>query len=217
MKRRPPQNLNVVVMFSRVSTVDQGKSGLGLEAQKASMHQYATAHGLEVIAEFEEVVSGSLSLGSPTFLEAVACAMRAGARILVSKLDRLSRDFVSAVTFVEDTRTPDVVAADGSTNSRLEMRLRLMLADEERQLIKQRTRDALAALKARGGRTGYVEGNVSSTAKAQEKTAAAIDRARQLREQGLSLDATAAALNSEGFKTSRGTPWTRQSLHVRGL
>jgi DNA invertase Pin-like site-specific DNA recombinase len=84
-------------------------------------------------------------------------------------------------------------------------------------LIGERTAAALRAKKARGESVGNEVGTAAHSAKVQKLTGDAIDRAKELRSQGLTLDATAAALNSEGYTSSRGGKWSRQSLHVRGL
>jgi DNA invertase Pin-like site-specific DNA recombinase len=217
LMKRAPRVENAVILFARVSTNEQGKSGLGIEAQIDSMTRYSEAHGLEILGTYTEVVSGKFSMASATFLDVIEKARKTGARILVSKIDRLTRSVADGATYLANSALPQVIATDCPNASSFELHIRLVLAEEERRLIGERTAAALRAKKARGESVGNEVGTAAHSAKVQKLTGDAIDRAKELRSQGLTLDATAAALNSEGYTSSRGGKWSRQSLHVRGL
>lgn len=141
-----------VVAYYRVSTQKQGRSGLGQEAQRAAVAQFASQHGLEVGAEFEEVETGkgadALEL-RPQLREALAEAGRRGCRVVVAKLDRLSRD-VHFISGLMAHGVPFVVAELGPDVDPFVLHLFAALAEKERALISVRTKAALKAAKARG-------------------------------------------------------------------
>src|SRR3954454_15529678 len=165
------------VAYYRVSTARQGRSGLGIEAQKATVHRFAQAEGFELTAEFVEVEigKGSDALDRRPQLAAALAAGRAGrCPVIVAKLDRLSRD-VSFIAGLMAQRVPFIVAELGVDADPFMLHLYAALAEKERRLIGERTRSALAARKAQGAKLGNSR-NASDAAaqgrKAQAENAA---------------------------------------------
>ncbi|MEH1922850.1 recombinase family protein [Nostoc sp.] len=211
-------SLTKVVIYTRVSTDEQGKSGLGLEAQLEACQKLAGYEGLEVFASFQDVVSGkSDPMQREGFKAAIETAIQQGARLLIAKLDRLSRDVFYISQFTNGfmvKNCPKLIIAENPNASEFEINLRASLAQEERRLISDRTKAALAVKKAQGAELGKA-GRQAHSAKAQDATKDAIARAFELRDAGLSLDKVCEVLNSEGFKTSRGSRWSKSALHSR--
>lgn len=208
-----------VVIYLRVSTHEQGNSGLGLDAQLAQCRRYADIAGKEVVAVFSEVISGGTTLDSrPEFSLAILACNTHKAGLLVAKVDRLSRKMSDALRFIEKdiygAKTPPLTCADKPNASELELQIGLMFAQQERKAISDRTKAALAELKKQGVIIGEV-GRANSAANARAATEDAMKRALELRQQKLTLQAIADALNAEGYKTSRGTEWTKQALSKR--
>ena len=142
-----------VITYIRVSTSRQGRSGLGIEAQRQSLRQFVKAEGLELVSEFVEVETGKGSDAldrRPRLKAALAAAKRLKCHVAVAKLDRLSRD-VHFISGLMAHRVPFVVAELGADVDPFVLHLFAALAEKERSLISTRTRQALAAAKARGG------------------------------------------------------------------
>lgn len=217
---RAKQNTKAVVIYIRVSTDEQGKSGLGLEAQLVACQKLAEYEGLEVVGIFQDVISGkSDPMTREGFKLAIETAIQRGARLLVAKLDRLSRDVFYISSFTNGfmvKNCPKLIIAENPNASEFEINLRASLAQEERRLISERTKAALAVKKSQGAELGKA-GRAAHSDKAQQITEAAISRAKQLRGSGLSLEKVAQTLNSEGFATSRGSQWSKQALNKRLL
>jgi DNA invertase Pin-like site-specific DNA recombinase len=148
------------VAYYRVSTARQGRSGLGIEAQREMVRRFAAAEGVELVAEFIEVETGkgSDALDRRPQL-AAALATRPPPRrqkkcpVIVAKLDRLSRD-VAFISGLMAQRVPFIVAELGSDADPFMLHLYAALAEKERRLISERTKAALAARKAQGARLG---------------------------------------------------------------
>ena len=141
-----------VITYVRVSTSKQGRSGLGIEAQRQSLRQFAKAEGLELIREFVEVETGKGSDAldrRPQLKAALAAAKKLKCHVAVAKLDRLSRD-VHFISGLMAHRVPFVVAELGADVDPFVLHLFAALAEKERSLISTRTRQALAAAQARG-------------------------------------------------------------------
>lgn len=145
------------VAYTRVSTREQGRSGLGLEAQRAAIVAFAEREQITVSGWFSEVESGkrvSDTLAErPQLGAALEASKAAGAPILVSKLDRLSRD-VHFISGLMVHKVPFLVAELGADVDPFMLHLFAALAEKERAMISQRTKAALAALKARGVKLG---------------------------------------------------------------
>jgi DNA invertase Pin-like site-specific DNA recombinase len=143
--------------YTRVSTREQGKSGLGLEAQRAAIEAFAAREQIAISGWFSEVESGkrvSDTLSErPQLRAALAASKAAGAMVLVSKLDRLSRD-VHFISGLMAHKVHFTVAELGTDVDPFMLHLFAALAEKERAMISQRTKAALAALKARGVKLG---------------------------------------------------------------
>ena len=213
------------VSYLRVSTERQGQSGLGLEAQRQSVTDFVRQRGGTVIREFVEVESGRNNK-RPRFAEALALASRADAKLLVAKLDRLSRnaDFLSHIM----QANVDFQAIDIPDANRLTIRIMAAVAEHEAELISNRTRDALQAAKRRGvqlgsarpghwqgreerRRAGSVAGASRSASTRREKAEGAyldiVPVICELRDKGQSLAEIALALNESGVPTRKGRRW----------
>jgi DNA invertase Pin-like site-specific DNA recombinase len=176
------------VTYYRVSTDKQGRSGLGLDAQRDAVTQFLVARPASVIAEFVEVESGGKD-DRPKLSEALAVCQRAKSTLLIAKLDRLAR----SVSFVADLMDGDVdfVAVDMPHASRFVLHIMAAVAEHERQIIGERTKAALAAAKARGVLLG-ANGKVL----AERHRADAMEYAHQVAH-------TLAAAQQAGVKTTR--------------
>jgi len=207
-----------IVTYIRVSTDRQGKSGLGIEAQREAVARFVAAEGLETLGEFVEVETGKGSDAldrRPKLRDALALARKSKAAVVVAKLDRLSRD-VSFISGLMAQRVPFVVAELGADCDPFMIHIYAALAQKERAMIAERTRAALAAKKAQGATLG----NHTNLAEAQAKGAAAGKAAadafaanvlpvvRQLQAAGVvTVRAIAEALNARGIRTARGGDW----------
>lgn len=201
------------VAYLRVSSREQGRSGLGLEAQRANIEAFAAREGLNVCAWFTEIESGktvSDTLAArPQLAAALARAQLDGAKVIVSKLDRLSRD-VHFISGLMRNKTPFIVCELGLSVDNFQLHLFAALAEKERTMISQRTKAALQALKARGVKLG--SGNPLAGAKATAALTKAHTERVALYVRTLPGDLSGAkvaeALNAQGIKNWRGKPWT---------
>jgi DNA invertase Pin-like site-specific DNA recombinase len=207
-----------LISYIRVSTGKQGKSGLGIEAQREAIARFAAAEGREVLAEFLEVETGKGSDAldrRPRLAEALAKAKRAKAPVVVAKLCRLSRD-VAFISGLMAQRVPFIVAELGADADPFMLHIYAALAEKERALIADRTRAALAQKKAHGAvlgnRTNLPEAQAKGVA-SNRKTADAfalnvLPIVRQIQATGATtFRAIAAALNDRGVRTARGGAW----------
>ena len=210
------------ISYLRVSTKRQGKSGLGLEAQRHAVDEFLNGGDWSLVKEFVEVESGKRA--DRPQLEASLKACRAyGAKLVIAKLDRLSRDAHFLLGL--EKAGVDFVAADLPNANRLTVGIMAMLAEEERRMISKRTKDAPAAAKRRGVKLGGDRG-VRPTARTRklaievlrERAAArAADIApviAELQASGAtSLNAIAIGLTEKGIATARGkSAWTETQV-----
>jgi DNA invertase Pin-like site-specific DNA recombinase len=201
-----------LISYVRVSTASQGKSRLGLEAQRAAITRFAAAEGREVLASFVEIETGKGADAldrRPQLAAALAAARKAKCSVVVSKLDRLSRD-VAFISGLMAQRVPFVVAELGPDVDPFVLHLYAALAEKERALISSRTKAGLAAAKARGQKHGNAD-------LAAANKAAAADRAEALRAifvetASLSTRKAAEVLNSRGIATPTGKPWNAMAV-----
>jgi len=206
------------VTYLRVSTERQGQSGLGLEAQRAAVAAHVLGRG-EVVAEFVEVESGKRS-DRPELARAraLAEAKRAGAVLLIAKLDRLARNVAFIANLLESG--VEVTAADMPEANCFVLHIMAAVAEQEGRAISERTKAALAAAKARGVKLGWSIPSRASEQRQAARKGAAVNRARalshaenvlpvieQIRAGGASLRQIAAELNARGIKTARGGKW----------
>ncbi|NVE93381.1 recombinase family protein [Altererythrobacter lutimaris] len=217
------------VAYYRVSTEKQGKSGLGLEAQKDAIERFIEAQGADLVDEFIEVETGkgddALSK-RPKLRAAMRQASLHGASVVVAKLDRLSRD-VAFISGLMAKRIPFIVTELGPDVDPFMLHIYAALAEKERRLISERTKTALQAAKERGVKLGNPNG-AAALRRAQKGNTAAIEslkadaqeRAEELRsviedlnEKGISsLTGLAKAMNEGGFVTPRGGKWHASSV-----
>jgi DNA invertase Pin-like site-specific DNA recombinase len=162
------------ISYLRVSTARQGKSGLGLEAQRKAVADYLNGGNWQLLAEMVEVESGKKS-DRPVLQEAIDLSKATGATLVVAKIDRLTRD----AAFLLSLRDAgiDFVAADMPDANRLTVGIMALVAEQEREAISRRTKDALAAAKARGVqlgayRDGQFVGRVGTAADTQKASIA---------------------------------------------
>jgi DNA invertase Pin-like site-specific DNA recombinase len=204
------------IAYIRVSTARQGRSGLGLEAQRAAIAKFAASEEIELIAEFQEIETGKGSDAlskRPHLAAALALAKRKDCAVVVAKLDRLSRD-VAFISALMAKRTPFIVAELGADVSPFMLHIYAAVAEQERAMISQRTREALAAVKARGRKLGNPNIGEAQKAAAIRRSELADDFAanvvpiiREIQSTGLSMRKVAAALNARGIPTARGGAW----------
>ena len=145
-----------MIAYYRVSTDGQGKSGLGLAAQRDAVTRFAASEGLEIAGEFIEVETGKGADAldkRPQLAAALRKAKQRGAHIAVSKLDRLSRD-VHFISGLMSKRVPFIVAQLGRNVDPFMLHIYAALAEKERAMISERTKDALAKAKQRGVKLG---------------------------------------------------------------
>jgi DNA invertase Pin-like site-specific DNA recombinase len=200
-----------LIAYYRVSTDKQGQSGLGLEAQQHAVARYV--NGGKLIKEYTEIESGKINT-RPQLAEAIQNCRAYGAKLVIAKLDRLSRDAHFLLGL--EKAGIDFVAADMPNANRLTVGIMAMVAEEERRMISKRTIDALAAAKARGTKLGGNRSVVPSEQARVLATAALQTRATRraadiapiiaaLQAGGAeSLRAIAAGLNEAGIPTARG-------------
>jgi DNA invertase Pin-like site-specific DNA recombinase len=211
------------VAYIRVSTAQQGRSGLGIEAQRDAIQRFAAAEGIELVAEFVEVETGKGADAldrRPQLAAALSAARRADCPVVVAKLDRLSRD-VAFIAGLMAQRVPFIVAELGSNPDPFMLHLWAALAEKERTVIAQRTRDALARAKANGAqlgnRTNLAEAQASGRQvqvdQAFVRAANLIPVIREIQTAGCStLREIAAVLNRRGIQTPRGGAWTAMAV-----
>lgn len=208
-----------LVAYERVSTARQGQSGLGLEAQRRQIAEFATTRGAEVLARFTEVESGRKA-DRPELAKALHHAKVTGATLVIAKLDRLSRN----AAFLLALRDSGVkfVAVDMPEANDLTVGIMALVAEAEREAISRRTKEALASAKARGVKLGNPNGAASlrragkGGAALRATVAANADQFAKdlapviadIKAAGhTSLRAVAAELTARGIRTRRGGRW----------
>src|SRR5438270_12165095 len=206
------------IAYYRVSTARQGRSGLGLDAQRKAVTDFLNGGSWELLSEFVEVESGKND-DRPQLEQALATCELSGAALVVAKLDRLSSN-LAFLAKLQDSGAR-FVAADMPEANELTIHIMAAVAQAERKAISTRTKEALAAAKARGVRLGGNRGNLEDLRKGPAKSAEvrgrqARERAQKVRRQieamtadgdGSSLRQIAAALNDRGITAPRGGKW----------
>jgi DNA invertase Pin-like site-specific DNA recombinase len=198
------------VAYYRVSTDRQGRSGLGLEGQQAAVRGYLGA--VPPIAEFTEIETGKRN-DRPQLKEALALCRKRKAKLVIAKLDRLSRNLAFIAALMDSGA--EFVAVDNPHATRLTLHILAAVAEHEREMIANRTKAALQAAKGRGIRLG--QNGADRLAPAYR--AAAMDRARQLAPvlaelmaSGMSARQMAAELTARGIPTATGARWHTQTV-----
>jgi DNA invertase Pin-like site-specific DNA recombinase len=204
------------VSYLRVSTDRQGRSGLGLDAQREAVTTYLNGGRWDLVAEFveHETGKGSNALAKrPQLRAALALARKQRATLVIAKLDRLSRNMEFTATLMD--AGVDFVAVDNPHASRLTLHILAAVAEHEREMIAERTKAALAASKARGTVLG-AHGKVLAEqrkAEALDRLAPLADRLLALKAEGLTMRAIADRLNAEGVASPAGGAWQAGNVH----
>jgi DNA invertase Pin-like site-specific DNA recombinase len=205
------------VAYYRVSTARQGRSGLGLDAQREAVAAYLNGGAWRLVAEFTEVESGKDN-DRPQLAAALATCRLHGARLVIAKLDRLSRNAAFLLTLRDGGA--QFVAADMPDANELTIGIMAVIAEAERKAISARTKAALAVAKARGRKlgnstnlrnqvAGSVRGNYTKTLRAKARVVDLAPVVTRLREAGAtSLRELAEGLNREGIPAARGGAWS---------
>jgi DNA invertase Pin-like site-specific DNA recombinase len=199
------------IAYIRVSTQKQGKSGLGLEAQQALIQRFADQEGFQVARTFTEVQSGKDDdTRRPQLNAALQAARKAKAPIVVAKLDRLSRD-VHFISGLMKHHVAFIVTDLGADTDPFMLHIYAALAEKERRMISQRTKDALAAAKAKGVQLGGLR------EAGREAKAAAVERAKALAPifeelSGKSAREIARILNERNVATPTGKTWSAMTV-----
>jgi len=205
------------IAYYRVSTQQQGRSGLGIEAQKSAVARFAESEGIEVVAEYTEVETGKDADAlerRPELAAALIRARKAKCPVVVAKLDRLSRD-VHFISGLMAHKVAFIVAELGLDADPFMLHLYAALAEKERALISARTKAALAAKKAQGVKLGNPRA-AETIGRAHDAHRAAADHfassvlpiVQSIRASGITSHAgIAEALNSRGVRSARGGQW----------
>ncbi len=224
-----------LVAYYRVSTGRQGRSGLGIKGQKATVEAYSREKKAEIIREFREVESGGKN-DRPIMAKAMAHCRMTGAALVVAKVDRLSRD----VRFILELVDSDVQIIfcefagrfdmENRTMSRLFLTICGIFAEFERDKASERTRSALAAYKASGGKLGsHRDGHPGMSEECREAGRAASAERRKakvrkyyeniapelkrMRTMGMTLRESADELNKRGIFNAARQTWNHATVH----
>lgn len=212
------------VAYYRVSTQRQGASGLGLEAQQKAVRDHLNGGNWELIDEIQEIESGKQN-DRPALQEALRKCRLYNAKLIIAKLDRLSRD-AHFLLGLQKGQVP-FVAADMPDANEMTVGIMAVIAEAERKMISNRTKAALEAAKARGVTLGGYRGfdiatvaDKGTEASAQVRKSRSVQRAadvmeiiKDLKASGAtSLRSIAKGLNERGIKTPRGSEWQANSV-----
>jgi DNA invertase Pin-like site-specific DNA recombinase len=201
-----------LVAYHRVSTASQGRSGLGLEAQRAAIQAFAATEGFSIVGEFTEVESGKGSDAlerRPQLKAALKEAKKLKCQVAVAKLDRLSRD-VAFIAGLMAQRVPFIVTALGRNVDPFTLHIYAALAEQERRMISQRTSAGLQAAKARGVKLGNQQVADANHAAAKARAEALRSVLHELT--GQSANAIARVLNERSVPTPTGSPWSAKTV-----
>ncbi|WP_323160809.1 recombinase family protein [Pseudomonas fluorescens] len=223
-----------VVSYCRVSSQGQGESGLGLEAQREYITRAASQNGWNIIGEFVDVVSGKLAIEDrPEGAKALALCKQTKAKLVIAKLDRLSRSVHHIARLLDEAM--DFKVATMPQADKFQLHLFAALAEQERSFIASRTKEALAALKARADdgdaqsmekiarrtdalKKGRTDANRAKASEAiQERVNSWQESVRDpidlcIRKGGRTLQQVADCLNGKGITTSRGGTWSSMQV-----
>ncbi|WP_375173702.1 recombinase family protein [Pseudooceanicola sp.] len=208
-----------LVTYERVSTTRQGRSGLGLEAQRKAIDDFAASKRAEVLERFVEVESGRKN-DRPELEKALSMARLTGATLVIAKLDRLSRN----AAFLLTLRDSGVrfLAVDMPEANDLTIGIMALIAQQEREAISLRTKEALAAAKARGVKLGNPNGaaalrragkggtalRAAVSANADRYSESLAEIVADIRSEGkTALRDVAGEMNRRGILTRRGGRW----------
>ena len=200
------------VAYYRVSTDEQERSGLGLDAQRKAVIDFINGGAANLIAEFTEIESGKRN-DRPQLAEALKLCRKEKAVLVIAKLDRLARNVAFISNLMESG--VDFQAVDMPDANRLTVHILAAVAEHEREMISQRTKAALQAAKARGVKLGSPDpgkgsraGVTAHKAKADRFAANVVPIIREIEASGVTSNlGIAKALNARGIPTARGGQW----------
>jgi len=198
------------IAYYRVSTEQQGMQGNGMAAQRKAVEDYLNGGSWKLVGEFTEVESGKRS-DRPELAKAIAACKKHRAKLVIAKLDRLSRNvhFISGLM----ERKIDFVACDMPSANAFMINIYAAVAQEERRMISDRTKAGLAAARARGVVLGSPKLPEINGVRQADATARAQAIAPVLAElAGMSARAAAAELNDRGVETPTGAPWSAKTV-----
>lgn len=216
-QQQQPKN---AVAYYRVSRKSQAASGLGLEAQEASVGRYLAHHNLNLVASFVEVETGTSRKFRPEVQKAIDAARSHSAVLVIARLDRLARN----VAFTAQLQSSGVlfVCVDMPTANHTTIQMMSVFAEYEARANSQRTKEALQAAKNRGVRLGSPKPMLDSVralgrASLQEQQIRAykpvLGYVALMRQSGMTLTAIAHRLNEEGFAARKGGKWSATQIH----
>jgi len=205
------------VAYFRVSTTKQGIDGLGMDAQRNAIRNYLNGGDWKLLGEFAEVESGKRK-DRPELIKAVALCRKEGATLLIAKLDRLARN----AAFLLNLRDSgvDFIATDMPHADKFTVGIMALVAEKERDLISQRTRDGLASARRRGIKLGnprpakaLIAAHRVNTERADAYASSMMTVVHEIRAAHVStLRGIAQCLNARGFKTPNGKMFKPQSV-----
>ncbi|UWU21086.1 recombinase family protein [Rhizobium sp. CB3060] len=206
------------VIYTRVSTEDQGKSGLGLQAQERDIDIFLANFSeapWQITGRYQDVQSGGDN-DRPELGKALAVVRKTGAELLVAKLDRLSRKVAFIANLMDDPKVKLRVASMPQAD-KFQLHIYAALAEQERKFISERTKAALRIAKEKGVKLGglrdtTLKRNEAIQQKANAEAAKLITVIGPMRDRGKTLTAIAEALNNMGVATSRGGDWTAMQV-----
>ena len=219
--------MKAAIAYTRVSTAQQGRSGLGLEAQQAALARFAEAEGFDLIETFKEVETGKGSDAlerRPQLSAALEAARQHKAPIIVAKLDRLTRSVKDLCELLERFERRGVALISvaesldtGSAAGRLVLNIMTAVSQWEREAIGERTRDALRHKRSNSERVGNIQFGYRLCAYGKHVVPDSSEQAiiaaiGDMRASGTSLRRIASDLNNRGFRTRRGSPWRLESI-----
>jgi DNA invertase Pin-like site-specific DNA recombinase len=211
------------VAYYRVSTVQQGQFGLGIEAQRAAVQDYVAAHPGFVVAEFSEVMSGRKD-SRPELAKALSMCRIGHAVLVIARLDRLSRNVEMIARLMESKL--EFVAVDFPHANRFTIHILAAVAEYESRLISERMKQVIAARRERGAKVGHFVGcpprrfppgcqAASALARQARSEARAQDLAPLVWKaigEGKSMTRIAVEFNESGVAPMQRAPWTKNSI-----
>ena len=223
--------MKTFITYKRVSTEEQAKSGLGVEAQERSIQSYVKEHGV-IIAEYQDLGISGKSDNRPGLIKAIRHAKKTQSSLIVQKLDRLSRSMQYVVNFLENKSNPTLICAESPNDDTLMLHIKATLAQNEREVIAARTKAGLQSARERGIKLGgRVPGgnyhNLSEDDKLKgikKRQSKALERLELWREEiqdavsninegVLNWQSAAEHLSSMGMKSARGSVINKGTLH----
>lgn len=209
------------ISYLRVSTDRQGRSGLGIDAQREAVTRFLNGGNWTLVTEYVEVESGKRDDNRPQLQAALRACRKHKATLVIAKLDRLSRNLAFIAALLE--AGVEFVAADMPTADRTMLQMMAVFAEHERRMISERTKAALAAKKAQGAKLGNprlaearAKANANAKAESERFAATAIPHIEEAKAQGAkSYRQIAEVLNKRGIPTAKGKRW--EAMTVRNV